>query len=552
MDKKRGHSHSNSFVRQAAILAVAGIFARLLGFAYRLPLTDLIGDAGNYVYGVGYTVYGFLLVMSSAGLPGAIAKLVSERRAAGRAHAAHRLFKVALILSATIGLILSIIVFIFAEEITGIIFGMPGAALALQMLTPTVFIVAIMAVIRGYFQGMSSTIPTAASQLIEQIFNAIFSVILAHTLWNFAMERGYAEVYFGAAGGTLGSTVGAVAGFMVIAAIYFLLRRDIIQQVRRAARNAARREDTSYEKTGTLVKTILTTSTTMIIGTAIFSIVNLIDLWLVRSRMAVAGFGAEQINELFGQVLGKFNPITNLPAAISASLAIAIIPAIAAANALSKTREVHEKINTALRVGMLLTIPIAFGLATLGPQIVALLFPAHPEGGSLFLVGFPSIIFLTASQIATGVLQALSRAAIPILAAMVGALVKIAATFFLVAHPSINIYGVVIGTTLCYLVTATINCAILFKHTQTKPDFSGILLKPLFASAAMSLGAFTFYHSAFILTARPGVSTAIAVLAGMFLYAIFMLLIKGFKDSDILLLPGGEKLLAFLKSRGFI
>jgi stage V sporulation protein B len=268
--------------------------------------------------------------------------------------------------------------------------------------------------------------------------------------------------------------------------------------------------------------------------------------------MAAAGFEETRAWELFGQVQGKFNPISNLPAAISSSLAIALIPAIAAANRLGQTRDIKDKINTALRVGMFLTIPIAFGLATLGPQIVALLFPNHPEGGTLFLVGFPSIIFLTASQIATGVLQALGRFAIPIIAAGVGASVKIAASFALISNPNINIYGAVIGTTLCYLATAAINCRVLFIHTQTKPDFMGIFLKPVFAGVAMSLGAFTFYHTAFILTSRPGISTGIAILAAMVLYSIFMLLINALKDEDILLLPGGKRLLAFLKSRGFI
>ncbi|MCL2620404.1 MAG: polysaccharide biosynthesis protein [Defluviitaleaceae bacterium] len=544
---------NNSFVRQAAILGATGILARLLGFLYRLPLTDLIGDDGNGIYAVGFSVYTFLLVLSSAGLPSAIAKMVAERSALGHYDAAHRVFRVALGLAAVIGVVVSVIVFFLAEQITGMLL-MPQATLALQMLTPTIFIVAIMSVIRGYFQGMSTTVPTALSQLIEQIINAIFSVVLAHAMWNFAMDRGYELANFGAAGGTLGSTVGAMAGFIFITGLYFIARKDILHKVNqtKASRKLGLGGKYREEKTSRLVRSILRTSFTIIAGTAVFSIAGVIDVWLVPSRLLVAGFDHQTATEFLGQVAGKFNTLTNVPAAISSSIAIATIPAIAAARKLGNKQEVQEKLNVAFRVGMLLTIPIAFGLAVLGPQIVALLFPSHPDGGTLFRWGFLSVIFLAASQISTGVLQALNFGRVPVFSAICGAIVKIVMSFVLISSPNINIYGAVIGTTLCFLVSAVINCAFLFKHTNSKPDVTGMLIKPAIASTAMAIGCFGFYHLLYILFGQPTFATITAIIIGMVLYVVFMLVVRGLSDQDILFLPGGGRLLAKMKSKGLI
>ena len=549
MDRAR---NTNFFVRQAAILAAVGILARLLGFLYRIPLTDLIGDEGNGIYTIGYQVYNFFLIVSSAGLPAAISKLVSEKRAIGRHDEAHRIFTIALALAALMGIVLTASIFIFAPQITAML-GTSEAYLALRTLAPTVFIFAIMATTRGYFQGMSSTVPTAMSQLVEQIFNAIFSIVLAHAMFNFAIQQGYNEVVYGAAGGTAGTTMGAVAGFIVISGLYFIARPDILRQRRRAwlrAKSKGRHLDD--EKRGQVAKNIVITSSTIIAGTAIFSIVNLIDTWLVIDRLEAAGFEGDRPLELLGQLGGKFNPITNLPAAISSSLALVLIPAIATAKQLGNRKDMHEKVNAAFRAAMLLTVPIAFGLGTLGPQIVSLLFPNHPEGGTLFIVGFPSVIFLAFSQISTGALQAIGKISIPIIAALIGAVVKIIAGYFLIAHPAVNIYGAIIGTTLCYLIAAWINVHFLCKYTGARLDFTGMLFKPAVASMAMAMATFTAYHIIYIFLPSNAIATVTAIFAGMCVYGAFMAIIRGFKEEDIHILPKGRKLAQALKSRGFI
>ena len=453
------------------------------------------------------------------------------------------------------GIILTAAIFFFAEEITAML-GRPQAYLALQMLAPTIFIFAMMATIRGYFQGMSSTVPTALSQVVEQIFNAIFSVVLAHAMWNFALRRGEVAEIYGAAGGTAGTTLGAVAGFIVVSGVYFLVRPDILKQVRHSRRVAlARGGNFADVPKLQIARKIIFTSSAIIAGTAIFSVANLIDTWLVIDRLAYGGFEETRARELLGQLTGKFNPITNLPAAISSSLALVLIPSIAASKqrpGFGAKKEMHSKINTVLRVAMLITVPIAFGLGVLGPQIVALLFPGHPEGGTFFIIGFPSVIFLAVSQISTGVLQAVGKVYIPILAAMAGAAAKTVLGYFLIAQPAINIYGAIAGTVLCYLIAAWINCHFLRRSLGIKLEYKAMAAKPVVAATAMAMGCFVIYHLVYALFPSNAFATLAAVFAGAMVYASFMVIIRGFNEEDVRILPKGDKLAKALRAKGFV
>ncbi len=142
-DKKRG-----SFVVQAAVLASASLIVRFIGFLYRMPLTELIGDEGNGIYSAGYYIYTFLLILSSAGLPAAISRLVSTRIAKGEYSNAHRVFKVSMAVAGTLGAIGMIVLFFFAEPIAKFVDN-PESVYCIQTLAPTLLVVGIMSVYRG-------------------------------------------------------------------------------------------------------------------------------------------------------------------------------------------------------------------------------------------------------------------------------------------------------------------------------------------------------------------------------------------------------------------
>ncbi len=521
-----------SFVKQAAILAAASLVVRFIGFLYRLPLTNLIGDLGNSIYALGYNLYTLFFIISSAGLPAAISKMVSERIVLGRHNDAHKVFRVSLLVAFIVGAICSALLFLFAGPYTEK-FRSPESYYSVVALSPTVLIVAVMAVFRGYFQGMKNTVPTAISQIIEQIFNAVFSVYLAYILVK-------VSVPLGAAGGTAGTGIGAFFGLITIVIIYYIVRPVFKKRMKKSTNDI-------NEKNGEIIKELFGTAVPIILGTAIFSVTNLIDTGMVIDRLVASGaFTMERVKELYGQLTGKYVVLTTLPVSISTALATVSVPTIASSAILKDTENMHKKIGVALRLAMILSIPAAVGMGVLSDQILMMLYPSYPEGGMLLKIGAVSIGFLALTQIVTGILQGMGKTYIPVIAALVGAVVKISLNYFLISDPKINIYGAVLSTIACYAVASLINTVALCKTTKLKLDFMGVFAKPLIASAVMGVSCYVFYYGIYLLLESTLIATVVSIFGGILVYFLLMLAIGGIKREDILLMPFGGKVAKLL------
>ena len=188
-----------SLIKGAAILAGMGFISKIIGAVYTIATTSIVGTHGMSYYTTAFPVYTFLLAISSAGLPVAISKMVAERTALGDYKAAHGVFTKAAKAMFVIGLITTILMAGLSRPIATIL-GRPDASLAITAIAPSLFFVAIISAYRGYFQGVQQMLPTAVSQIIEQVVKAIAGLLLA-SLW-----IGKGEIY-GAAGAVLGITI---------------------------------------------------------------------------------------------------------------------------------------------------------------------------------------------------------------------------------------------------------------------------------------------------------------------------------------------------------
>lgn len=529
-----------SFVKQAAILAIASLLVRLLGFLYRLPLTDMLGDEGNGIYSAGFYLYNFFLVMSSAGLPAAISKIISEKYSLGEYKNLKTVFTVSLTMAIFVGAFFSILMFFSAEWFCNII-GSPKSYYTILTLAPTVLIVSIMSVFRGYFQGLGNSTPTAISQVIEQIFNAIFSIYLAYILLHLGIE-------FGAAGGTAGTGVGALAGLIYIV-ILFLKKKNSINSNLKSLELVEYRLETKRE----IAIKIIKTAVPIITGTAIFSMTNLIDMQMVTSRLAYSGaFSESEITSLYGQLTGKYVTITTLPVSISTALATAVLPSIASSVIKNEFEILKSKISTTLRLTMIISIPAAIGIGVLSDEILALLFPNHTDGGVLLMWGSFSIIFLALCQIVTGILQGIGKMQVPAKNALIGSIIKIPINYFLIAIPFINVLGAIISTTVCYIVASILNLNALKKATNVIPDYKSIFFKPTIASIIMGIICYFSNKFLYILTNSNNFSTILSVIISIFVYLVTLSLLKGFKREDLNLIPMGHKIIKVLEKFNLI
>ncbi len=538
---KKGKKSGGSFIKQAAILAGAGILVRVVGFLYRLPLTNMIGNEGNGIYGAGYNIYNFFLIMSSAGLPVAISKMISEKVALGEYTNAKKVFRVSMTVSGTLSFLCAMLMICGAYavgqycELIGSTDSMWYLSIGcIYTLAPTVFIVGIMAVFRGFFQGLHTTVPTAMSQLIEQIFHAVFSILLAYLFLDMGVK-------YAAAGGTAGTGIGAFAGLVLLVGVFYATKKQ------RDAEFSLDKGDYRVQSFKEITVSLVKIAVPIITGTAIFSMTNLVDMIMVNSRLAAAGFAPDKIIDLYGQLNGKYVTLTTLPVAISTAIATAVIPSIAASVVRKEKEIVQSKVDTTLRITMMISIPAAAGLGALGTPILAMLFPNYPEGGTLLQVGSLSVIFLSLSQISTGVLQGIGKVKTPAFNALIGALTKIPFTYILVAIPFINVIGAVLSTTICYIVCSLLNFRALIKATGVKPDFVGMLVKPGIASIVMAIACILVYKGIYLIAPHNTIATLFAIIAALAVYFIIMVLIRGLNREDLQLMPGGSRLIPVLE-----
>ena len=343
----------DDFLIQGMLLAVAMVITKIIGVVYKIPLVNILGDEGMGFHGYAFEVYAFILIISTFSMPTAVSKLVSSRMAMGQKKNAFRVFKCAMIFSMALGLAFMLLLLFGADIIAQYMMESPLNTYALRVLAPAIFIVAILGVMRGYFQGLGTMMPTAISQIIEQIVNAIVSIAGASIMMSVGMkiaEKKDDELIapaYGAAGGTLGAVAGAGFALAFLIFIFLAYKKKLKRQL--LMDNSRKKE--SYSR---ILKILVITIVPIIFSTAIYNINQILDLTLFNKIMAAQGFAQKEYVGLQGIYTGKYNTLINVPLAVANGLASAVLPSLAAAVAIRKKNQIHDKIDQTIQFTMLI------------------------------------------------------------------------------------------------------------------------------------------------------------------------------------------------------
>ena len=366
-NKKKSES---GFLVQGSILAIASIISRIIGLLYRVPLTAIIGNNGNSYYSCAYEIYSMLLLISSYSLPMAVSKLVSARVAKGDFKNAFKVFKGAFLFAVCSGIVAMLIVFFGAEMITRLM-KTPLSIFALKVLAPTLVVMAVLGVMRGFFQGLGTMMPSAVSQIIEQIINAIVSVWAAYLLADYGNKVGavlgngedYAAAY-GAAGGTLGTALGAV--FALLFSIFVFA--TYVPVFKNRMNNSRTKKNESY---GSIMRILIMTIVPVLLSTTIYNISSVIDQGIYKNVALLQGSTNRQMDELWGIFSGKYKVLINVPISIASAMAASCVPSLAAAYAKKDAKLVRSRINSSIRFIMVIAFPCAVGIGVLASPIDA-------------------------------------------------------------------------------------------------------------------------------------------------------------------------------------
>ncbi|MDE7326443.1 MAG: polysaccharide biosynthesis protein [Lachnospiraceae bacterium] len=528
----------NNYLVQGSILAISSILSRFIGMLYRIPLTNIVGDVGMGYYSSAYELYNLALILSSYSIPTAVSKLVSSMESKKQYRNAHRVFLCTLKLASVIGLLMSLFVYAFAGVWASMVKSAP-VAIPLRVLSPTIFVFALMGVFRGYFQGKHTMVPTALSQLIEQGVNAVVSVVAAYRL----MQEHNASVdmeAYGAAGGTLGSLAGALVGLVTLLGIYVMNYGYIKKRVKLDRKNRPK-------GTGEISRMLVLTVIPIILSQTIYQLSGTVDNTVFGQVMD--GQAGEDAAFLWGIYSNKYRMLTNLPVAIATALGTSIVPALANTYAIGDDDGVRDKIASSVKFNMLIAIPAAVGMAVLAKPIIMALFPSTETelSAKLLQVGSAAIVFFAYSTLTNGILQGIDRMRLPVLHAAFSLALHVVVLFVLLKVFQMSVYGLVLGNITYALGVCALNWASIRRYAYYQQELRTTFLMPSLCAAIMGAVAYLTYQGVYGIAQRnlPALTAAIAL--ALICYCALLVATRTVSEEELLGFPKGSALVRFLR-----
>lgn len=549
MGNQKKRKNGSNYIMQGSILAAASILSRLIGMLYRLPVTNIITDHGNDYYSAAYEIYNIILLISSYSLPLAVSKLVSAKAALGQYRNSWRIFKGALYMAFFVGILGSVVTYFGAGFFTGTLLNTPESELSLKILALAVFFLAVMGVLRGFFQGMGTMMPTAVSQIIEQIFNAIVSIAAASVLFQYGLSLdqkagitdGRSGPIYGAAGSTLGTSIGALAGLLFLIAVMMMYRRVLRRQMRKDRTG-------SRDSYGDILILLIMTIVPVILSTAVYNISGILDQGVFKYLMLdVQKIEKSTVEVYWGIYVGKYKLLTNVPIAVASALSASTIPALTRARMEGSRKEMRRKTDGAIRMVMFVCIPSAFGLTALAEPILRLLsWNTDPIAAKLFIAGSTAVIFYGLSTLTNGILQGIDKMHIPVRNALISLVLHLALLVVLVQVCKLHIYGVVISYLFFAVMMCILNGLAIRKYLRYRQEMVRTFLIPIVSSTIMGLSCWLLYTPLEELIGFK-LSAVICIVLAVFIYGFFLLLLRGITEQELRAFPKGYLLVRGLK-----
>lgn len=549
----------NTFFGGAAILAVGSIIVKLIGALYKIPLGNILSNEAFVDFNTAYNVYNFFLTVSTAGLPVALSKTISEAHTLGRHRQVERIFSVAFKTFLVLGLISFLAMSVFGGPLASAM-GDESAVYCVRALSPSVLCVCIMAALRGFYQGKSNMMPTAVSQIIEASCKLIFGLVLAWLVMKLLTGEETFRQRMAATGAIAGVSVGSV-----IALVYMVYRFAGDRRNERALSHS----DTP-DSEGRIFARLMQLAIPITLGSAAVSIVTLIDTKVVLTLLekmyhelpelispealeqtAHAGGVSAELYMAQGLkgIYDKCMAIYNLPSQLMVAITASVIPAVSACLARRDKLAASRTSESALRVGVMLCLPMGMGLFALAGPIVELLFPSKMDPAIaapvMAYLGLASIV-VCIMLLCNSILQAHGLVNLPVLTVVVGGVIKIVVNYILVGNHEINIKGAPIGTLCCFAVASIMDLFFIKRAIPHPPKYLRVFVKPFIASALMGAAAYAV-HGLTVGVLGNALATMGGIGVGIVVYAILILALRAISPDDLALMPKGEKIAKLLR-----
>ena len=534
-------------VSSVLVYGISNILTKVIGLFFKIPMNDLLGDAGMAYFNAAYSIYVLFYMISTAGLPVAVSRLVAESRAQGRFKQVKKIYKLTLLLFFVIGALGTGIMVLFSKQLAGNVD--VKAQLCVIALAPTLFLVCLSSAFRGYFQGFRMLVPTGISQVLESLGKLFVGLILAK--YALALGKPMETV---AAYGIFGITVGVLAGLLYLW-LTKLCFKPQIYDVEYYSEFGEGGVD-ACESSGSIIKMLAKIAVPITVSSSVMSLASLVDTFVMRPRLEHAGIAKEAAVELYGAYSTQCTSLFNLPPVLIYPVAYIIVPLVAECIARKEKARMDSILDSSFRLTAMIALPCAFGMSAIARYILPTLFNSESslQMAPLLSVLSFAVFFMGVLATTNCALQAAGRESLPIFSMLAGVGVKLVASYVLCGIPSVAMYGTPISTVLCYATAMMLNLYFVGKYVGFVPSVKKLFIRPVLSAGACGLVALVLsrlcekvlFDGAASGRMENALITVISVFVAILVYAVLIFKFNAVTESDVKMLPKGEKIASVL------
>ena len=524
-----------TFLHGTALLALATVAVKLIGALYKIPLNGIIGPEGFSYFNTAYEIYNVLLMISTAGLPVAMSRMISEASTLGHYNQVRRIYGTARTLFVTIGLVCSLLMTLFCRQLANFQH-QPNAWAAIGALGPCVLLICIMSTFRGFFQGQGNMIPTSVSQVLEAVVKLLAGMVAALALLKLTNS-----IPLAAGGAILGVTISCI-----VSSLYLLGRF-------RKAYHVLPASDDDPIPFWTTAKRLLKIAIPITIGSAGLSFLIMIETNVFMGQLLGLGYTQTEADTMKG-IFDMTKTIYNMPCAFITPITVSIIPAITEQLTLKNYQNAKATGESAVRVTGLICMPCAVGLFVLAKPVTALLGGYSGENLELATILMSMlgicVMFNAMVLLSNAIMQASGHENLPVINTFIGGILRLVAVYFLTGNPNIGIIGTTIGSLLCYITIMVLNLLTMARVVPNPPNVMKNLLRPLIAAIIMGVFTYGVWQGLTLLLGENTSSIILCggpIMVGVVVYVVAAISLKAITRADCLLLPKGEKIANLLR-----
>ncbi len=547
-----------TFLQGTAVLAMATVLVKLMGFLFKVPLNNIIGEDGFGYFNTAYDVYNVLLMISTTGLPVAMSRMISQAQTLGNHAQIKRIYRTSLYVFLTIGMVGSLGMLFFCRQLSVMVTTNENSWAAIAALAPCVLLICLVSAYRGFFQGQSNMTPTSVSQIFEAVTRLVVGLGLAWLVMKLTGDaavraqgivlasgetaQDYGDITLAAGGAILGVTLGSL-----ISVVYLHHKFRQSNQILSLGGGTAK-------STRSTMKELLSIAVPITLGSAGLQIINLFDTMIYMRRLTGALQWTEKMADSAKGVYNFCQTVFALPCSFIPTITIAVIPAITASLTRKDLADAKATSESSVRTMALIAMPCAAGLFVMAEPVIRLLCSTYTEdkiqlaATMLAILGL-TVIFNSLVLLLNAIMQAHGDVVTPVVNMLIGGIIKIIVNYILVGQPNLNIVGAPIGTFICYISITALDLIAMKRHISARPAIFKNIIRPGLASAIMGAATFMVYRVLSNAISSWKLACLLSLAFAVVLYAVLVVFLRCLTYEDCMLLPKGEKIAKILRIR---